>query len=410
MTRELEIQTPAWALPLLVPSRYKGAYGGRGSGKSWLFAELLVEEHVSNPSQSSVCIREIQRTLNQSVKRLIESKIESMGVSSHFEVQDRVIKNTRGRGIIIFEGMQNHNADSIKSLENFDRAFVEEAQNLSQRSLDLLRPTIRKPESELWFAWNPGESTDPIDLFFRSENPPPDSIIVPVNFDKNPWFPDVLRAEMEYDKRTNPDKYAHIWLGQYNQSSERRVFKNWIVEDFETPASETLYLGADWGFAADPSVLIRCFISGRKLYVDYEAYQVGCEVIDTPSLFMTVPDAEKWPMTADSARPETISHMRKHGFPKVYPTVKGKGSVEDGIEFLKSYQIIVHPRCIHLTDELSLYKYKEDALTGRILPILEDKDNHCIDALRYALEGARRAMRATKPAVQAAPMPVVNRW
>lgn len=410
MTRELEIPTPAWARPLLAPSRYKGAYGGRGSGKSHFFAEMLVEEHVANPAQSSVCIREIQRTLNQSVKRLIESKIQSLGVSSLFEIQDRQIKNKLGLGIIIFEGMQNHNSDSIKSLEGFDRAYVEEAQNLSQHSLDLLRPTIRKPDSELWFIWNPSESTDPIDNFLRSDNPPPGAIVVPVNYDQNPWFPDVLRVEMEYDKRTNPDKYAHVWLGHYLQNSERRVFRNWTVEDFETPVNETFYLGADWGFAADPSVLIRCFIAGRKLYVDYEAYQIGCEVVDTPALFMTVPDAEKWPMTADSARPETISHMRKHGFPKVYPTVKGKGSVEDGIEFLKSYQIIVHPRCVHLTDELSLYKYKEDPLTGRILPILEDKDNHCIDALRYALEGARRAARANKPAQNVAPLPTVNRW
>ena len=409
MTRELEIPTPEWARPLLAPSRYKGAFGGRGSGKSHFFAELLVEEHVSNPAQSSVCIREIQRTLNQSVKRLIESKIESLQVSSLFEVQDRVIKNKLGNGIIIFEGMQNHNSDSIKSLEGFDRAYVEEAQNLSQRSLDLLRPTIRKPDSELWFAWNPGEQTDPIDQFLRSDNPPPGSVVIPVNYDNNPWFPEVLRIEMEYDKRTNPDKYAHVWLGQYIQSSERRVFKNWKVDEFDTPADAIFYLGADWGFAQDPSVLIRCYIVGRNLYVDHEAYQVGCEVVDTPSLFMTVPDAEKWPITADSARPETISHMRKHGFSKMYPAVKGKNSIEDGIEFLKSYQIIVHPRCVHLADELSLYKYKEDPLTGRILPILEDKDNHCIDALRYALEGARRTIRA-KPVQDAAPLPVVNRW
>ena len=408
MAKELEIPTPSWARPLLSPSRYKGAFGGRGSGKSHFFAELLVEEHVANPAQSSVCIREIQRTLNQSVKRLIESKIESLGVSSLFEVQDRVIKNKRGSGIIIFEGMQNHNSDSIKSLEGFDRAYVEEAQNLSQRSLDLLRPTIRKPESELWFAWNPSEQTDPIDVFLRGKNPPPDSVVIPVNYDGNPWFPAVLKAEMEYDKKSNPDKYAHIWLGQYIQNSERRVFRNWTVEDFDTPVNETFYLGADWGFAADPSVLIRCFVAGRRLYVDYEAYQVGCEVVDTPSLFMTVPDSEKWPMTADSARPETISHMRKHGFPKVYPTVKGKGSVEDGIEFLKSHQIIVHPRCKHLIDELSLYKYKEDPLTGRILPILEDKDNHCIDSLRYALEGARRTTK--KATVDVNPLPTMNRW
>lgn len=410
MSQELEILTPAWAKPLLVPARYKGAYGGRGSGKSWFFADLLIEEHVANPAQSSVCIREIQRTLNQSVKRLLENKIKTLGVGSLFEIQDRIIKNKRGPGIIIFEGMQNHNSESIKSLEGFDRAYVEEAQNLSQRSLDMLRPTIRKPGSEIWFAWNPGDPTDPVDLFLRGITQPPGSVIISVNYDNNPWFPDVLREEMEYDKRTNPDKYAHIWLGHYRQNSARRVLNNWVIDEFETPEDTIFYLGADWGFAVDPSVLVRCFIVGRKLYVDYEAYQIGCEVVDIPALFMSVPEAEKWPMTADSARPETISHIRKHGFPKVYPATKGKGSLEDGIEFLKSYQIIVHPRCKHVIDELTLYKYKEDRLTGRILPIIEDKDNHCIDALRYALEGVRRAARVTKPTQIAAPIPTVNRW
>jgi phage terminase large subunit len=131
---------------------------------------------------------------------------------------------------------------------------------------------------------------------------------------------------------------------------------------------------------------------------------VGCEIVNLPELFMSVPDAEKWPITADSARPETISHMQKNGFPKIRPAIKGAKSLEEGVEFLKSFDIIVHPRCKHLIDELSLYKYKEDPLTGAILPILEDKDNHVIDALRYACEGARRAGKAPKPS-----KPVVRR-
>ena len=391
----LQIDTPRWALPLLEPARYKGAWGGRGSGKSHFFAELLIEEHISNPNQSSVCVREVQKSLNQSVKRLLELKIEQMGLSDYFDVQESQIKNKRGNGIIIFQGMQNHTADSIKSLEGYDRAWVEEAQSLSQASLDKLRPTIRKPGSELWFSWNPQNETDPVDLLLRGENPPDSSAVIKVNWSDNPWFPDVLREEMEYDKRRDPDKYMHIWQGEYQRNSEARVFRNWKIDEFDARPDDVLRFGADWGFASDPTVLVRCFIRGRTLYIDYEAYQIGCEIMNIPTLFMTVPESEKYPIVADSARPETISHVKKHGFPRIYPAVKGPKSVEDGIEWLKSFDVVVHPRCTHTIDELSLYSYKVDKMTGQVLPQLEDKQNHVIDALRYACEGVRRANKRT---------------
>ena len=391
----LQIDTPRWALPLLEPARYKGAWGGRGSGKSHFFAELLIEEHISNPNQSSVCVREVQKSLNQSVKRLLELKIEQMGLSDYFDVQESQIKNKRGNGIIIFQGMQNHTADSIKSLEGYDRAWVEEAQSLSQASLDKLRPTIRRPGSELWFSWNPQNETDPVDLLLRGENPPDSSAVIKVNWSDNPWFPDVLREEMEYDKRRDPDKYMHIWQGEYQRNSEARVFRNWKIDEFDARPDDVLRFGADWGFASDPTVLVRCFIRGRTLYIDYEAYQIGCEIMNIPTLFMTVPESEKYPIVADSARPETISHVKKHGFPRIYPAVKGPKSVEDGIEWLKSFDVVVHPRCTHTIDELSLYSYKVDKMTGQVLPQLEDKQNHVIDALRYACEGVRRANKRT---------------
>lgn len=387
----LGIKTPRWAVPLLKPARYKGAHGGRGSGKSHFFAEMLIEEHIMNPAQSSVCVREVQKSLDQSVKRLLESKIAQLNAGAYFEVQDAKIKSTRGGGLIIFQGMQNHTADTIKSLEGYQRAWVEEAQSLSQRSLDLLRPTIRAPGSELWFGWNPDQSTDPVDTLLRCENPPPGSVVIEVNYQDNPWFPSELKAEMEYDRSRDPDKFAHIWLGKYRQNSEARVFRNWRIEEFETAPDAIIRQGADWGFSVDPTTLVQCYIVGRTLYVPHEAYRVGCEIVDTPALFMSVPDSEKWPMTADTARPETISHLRKNGFPKIMPAVKGARSLEEGIEWLKSFDIVVHPRCKHLIDELTLYSYKTDPLTGLVLPVLADKDNHVIDALRYALEGARRA-------------------
>lgn len=387
----LEIDTPDVFAPLLESSRYKGAHGGRGSGKSHFFAEMLVER-CCMAKTNAVCVREIQKSLAQSVKKLIEYKIEALGVSSLFEIQEAQIKAPYG-GLIIFQGMQNHTADSIKSLEGYDIAWVEEAQSLSQRSLDLLRPTIRKEGSELWFSWNPSSPNDPIDAFLRCKTPPPDSIVVQANYRDNPWLPKVLRDEIEYDMRRDPDKFAHVWLGEYNRNSEARVFKNWKVEEFDIPEDAIIRQGADWGFSIDPTVLIQCYIIGRNLYIPYEAYRVGCDIVDTPALFLSVPDSEKWPMTADSARPETISHLCKNGFPKIAPAVKGARSIEEGIEFLKSYDIIVHPRCVHTIDELSLYSYKTDSLTGVVLPVLEDKDNHVIDALRYACEGARRTKK-----------------
>ena len=386
----LDIDTPPWAIPLLSPSRYKGAHGGRGSGKSHFFAELLVEEHTANQNQKSVCIREVQKSIKMSAKLLIENKIEQLGVSHYFEVQETVVKSRRGSGVMIFQGMQNHTADSIKSLEGFDRAWVEEAQSISQRSLDLLRPTIRKPESEIWFSWNPQYETDPVDVLLRGKNPPDNAIVINVNYSDNPWLPEVLREEMEYDRRRDYDKYLHVWEGQYQTFGEALVFRNWSIEEFDAPPDAVFRLGADWGFAIDPTVLIRCFIIGRKLFVDYEAYKIGCEITDTPALFDAVPDARRWPITADSARPETISYMKKNGYPRIQSAAKGAGSVEDGIEWLKSFDLIVHPRCKHTISELSAYRYKQDKLTGAVLPIFEDKNNHLIDALRYACEGARR--------------------
>ncbi len=397
--RTIKFQAPGWSKPLFKPSRYKGVHGGRGSGKSHFFAELLIMQHVQFPNMLSVCVREIQKSLSQSVKRLLETKIESMGVQDYFQIQDSVIKSRHGTGQIIFQGMQNHTADSIKSLEGYNRAWIEEAQSLSQRSLDLLRPTIRTPESEIWASWNPRFDTDPIDVLLRGPTPPPDAIVLQVNYDDNPWLPDVLREEMEYDRNRDPDKYAHVWLGEYVRNTEARVFRNWTVDEFEAPPDAIHRFGADWGFAVDPTVLVRCHIIGRKLYIDYEAYRVGCEIVDTPSLFMSVPEAERWPITADSARPETISYMRKHGFPKIVPAVKGGKSIEDGIEWLKSFDVIVHPRCKHTINELTLYSYKQDAMTGQILPVLQDKENHVIDALRYACEGARRAQVKKKAVV-----------
>lgn len=390
----LDIKTAAVFEPLLPHARFKGAHGGRSSGKSHFFAENLIDECIRIPGTRAVCIREIQRTLEHSSKRLIEDKIAAMRVSRKFNITDKKIE-TPGGGVIIFEGMQNHTADSMKSLEGFRIAWADEAHRLSSYSLGLLRPTIRSPGSELWFSWNPKGPDDPVDRFLRGSDAPRNAIVVEANYDDNPWFPYAMELEMRYDRRRDPERYKHVWLGTYQIHSEARVFRNFRIEDFETPDDAVFYYGADWGFAKDPTVLIRCFVVGRTLYVDHEIWKIGCEMDHTPALFdqldpAHVGVARKSRIVADSSNPQSISYMRRHGYPKMEPAVKGPGSLEEGVEFLKSYDIVVHGRCPHVADELTSYSYEIDKLTERVLNTLADKKNHTIDSMRYAVEAIRR--------------------
>lgn len=388
MPRTVEIPLIEALEPLLRPSRYKGLYGGRGGAKSHGFGDLLIDDSITHPGLRTVCVREYQVSLEQSVKRLLEDKIKLYGLEHEFRVLNTHIE-TPGGGIIIFQGMQSHTADSIKSLEGYDRAWVEEAQNLSDRSLTLLRPTIREPGSELWFSWNPRHATDPVDQLLRGSPKPPDAIVIETSYRDNPFFPEVLRVEMEWDRQRDPEKYQHVWLGGYERKSEARVFKNWKIEEFETPADASFLYGGDWGFSIDPSVLVRCFVVGRQLYIDYEAYRIGVEIDHLAQLFDTVPGCREWTITADSARPETLSYLQRHGFPKLTAAVKGKDSVKEGVIFLQNYDIIVHPRCVHTSDELTMYSFKVDKASGLVTPVLEDKKNHVIDSLRYAVERLR---------------------
>lgn len=389
MGRAVDIPLPAVFEPLLAPKRYKGIYGGRGGAKSNFFADQLIDDCLTHPGLRAVCIREYQVSLEQSVKRLLEDKIKQYELGREFRVMDARIE-TPGGGVIIFQGMQSHTAESIKSLEGYDRAWVEEAQNLSKRSLNLLRPTLREAGSEIWFSWNPRSPNDPVDDFLRN-NPPPDATVVRSNYNDNPFFPDVLRREMEWDRQRDPDKYQHVWLGGYEERSEARVFKNWKEQEFETPDDVSFLYGADWGYSVDPSVLVRCFVKGRQLFIDREAYQIGCEIDHLGYLFDTVPGARAWPIVADSARPETISYLQRHGFPRMVAAIKGKDSVKEGVIFLQNFDVVVHPRCKHTIDELSTYAYKVDKKTEKMVqpPTLEDKKNHVIDSLRYAVERLR---------------------
>ncbi|TGV26561.1 PBSX family phage terminase large subunit [Mesorhizobium sp. M4B.F.Ca.ET.143.01.1.1] len=214
--RTLEIETAEVFEPLLTPARYKGAHGGRGSGKSHFFAGLMIEDSLAEKGLLSVCVREVQKSLKDSAKRLIEAKLAEyrLGTADGFKIFNEKIE-TPGDGVILFQGLQDHTAESIKSLEGFKRAWVEEAQTLSTTSLTLLRPTIRADGSEIWASWNPRRKSDPIDVLLRGEKKPTGAAVVRANWSDNPWFPGVLAQERMDCLRDDPDQYAHIWEGDY---------------------------------------------------------------------------------------------------------------------------------------------------------------------------------------------------
>lgn len=221
MSRVLRIQTAKVFTPLLKPSRYKGAWGGRGSGKSHFFAERLIEDSLASKGDygeglRSVCIREVQKDLAQSSKLLLESKLKALrlGELDGFKVFRDVI-STPDDGLIIFKGMNDYSADSIKSLEGFRRAWWEEAHGARQHSLNLLRPTLRAAGSELWFSWNPRFKSDPVDKMFRGPELPTGALVVEANWRDNPWLSEELKRERLDDLRLQPDQYDNIWEGGY---------------------------------------------------------------------------------------------------------------------------------------------------------------------------------------------------
>lgn len=370
---------------LYEPHRYKVYYGGRGSGKSWAVARALIA--MSDFGMTRIlCCREVQNSIKDSSYQILKDMAERMGLANRFTFKDAEIVHNGTGSRFIFSGLLR-NENSIRSKEGIDICWIEEASSVSQRSWDVLTPTIRKTGSELWITFNPLTVDDPTNVFI--ENPPPNAFVRKVNYWDNPFFPEVLREQMEWDKKNDFEKYLHVWEGYPLTISDAQVFKGRFVvepipEDLWKKA-DRLFFGADFGFARDPSTLVRCFILDNRLYIDHEAYGVGVEIDELPQLYRSVPGADQWPIKGDSARPETISYLRRHGY-NIDGAEKWPDSIEEGINFIKSFdKVVIDPRCKHTADEFRLYSYKTDRLTDEVLPVVLDKNNHTIDALRYAM-------------------------
>ncbi len=376
---------------LLEPHRYKSAYGGRGRGASWSFARVLLTL-ASYQKKRILCTREYQNSIKDSVYKVLCDQIDELNLNPYYNINKTEIFSKIGSEFI-FKGLQH--PLEIKSIEGIDVVWLEEAQNVSEESWRFLIPTIRKDNSEIWLSWNTGEEKDPTYQRFVI-NKPPDCVSKLLTFKDNPFFPETLRKEMEHCRRVDRDAYLHIWEGQPLRQSEALVFNGkYVIEDFEAPDGIRFYYGGDWGFANDPTALIRCFIVGNDLYIDHEACGTGVEFEEIPQLFDTIPGSRDNLIIADSARPETISYVKRQGFiiracrKSAGAQVKTTkiGFVRDGISFLRKFdKIHIHSRCKHTRDEFDHYSFKTDKKTGEVLPILLDSFNHCIDSLRYALE------------------------
>lgn len=380
---KIEIAEPF--LPLIQQAaRYKVYYGGRGAGRSWSFARALIAKAMGAHIRV-LCAREFQASIADSVHRLLSDQIYMLGLERSFTILETEIRGANG-SLFIFKGLRQ-NAHSLKSLEGVDVCWIEEAEKISENSWSALTPTIRKAGSEIWVSFNPALETDATYRRFIL-TPPPDSIVRKVGYMDNPWLPSALLAEAEAMRISNPDGYAHIWGGEPWRKNEAAVLNGrWRVEEFDPKDDWTPHYGADFGFAKDPSTMVKCWYSpDGGLYIEHEVHAHGVGTDELAQLYAVVPGAVAHTIRADSSRPETIAFLNKCGM-RVIGAEKGTGSVEDGINWLISRrEIVIHPRCRNAIQEARMWSYKVDRVSNDVLPLLVDGNDHIWDAVRYAME------------------------
>lgn len=386
-----KIELPPKLIPLFAKPRgelrMRGAYGGRGSGKSFTFAKMAAVWGYVEPLRI-LGTRELQISIKESFHAEVKNAILSTPwLAAHYEVGENFIRGKNGTEFI-FRGLK-HNMSAIKSMAQIDLCIVEEAADVPDASWRDLLPTIRAPKSELWVIWNPKNENDPVEQF--RNNPPPRSMFVELNYMDNPWFPNELEEQRRHAQTVlDPNTYSHIWEGQYLVNSDSQVFHGKIhVDEFEPqPDWNGPYYGLDFGFSADPTTANEVWVYNGDVYIRREANKVGLELDDTSRFISAkIPGIEKHTIRADSARPESISYLRRSGLPRIEGVKKWPGSVEDGIQHLRAYgRIVIHPECRETIRESRLYSYKVDKLTGDIKPDIVDAHNHHWDAIRYALQ------------------------
>lgn len=365
--------------------RLKLLKGGRGSGKSYGTATLLISEALKSKKRI-LCTKETQNSLQDSALAILKRVIDDHNLTGYFTMTKQGLECKNG-SVFIFKGLQF--PDRIKSLEGIDIAWVEEAQSLTKNAIQVLLPTIRKTGSVIWFTYNPQTEEDPIS---NLENHP-QAITKLINYYDNPFFTDELKDLMVADKLNDPEKYYHVWEGHPLSISDSLIFKHkYRVADFTIPENTIFYHGLDLGMSNDPTAAVRCFINDNILYIDHELYlykqDAALENLTTALVSCNATFFD-WPIIMENAWPQSYDYLKKQNY-KVKPVKKHK--VLDGINFLKSFtEIVIHPRCVNTIYEFSHYSWKLDKRTNEPIPEPEDKFNHIIDALRYALSEVFRS-------------------
>ncbi len=400
MGQQLTLQYPAKFYPLRAAGMdYRIAKGGRGSGKSESFARLAIRRAMTERLRF-LCCRELQSSIKESVHQTLKDVIYDHKLEKYFRITDTSICSCMGSEFI-FKGLHSHH-NEIKSLKGIDVAWIEEAEGVSQQSLDVLIPTIRKDGSETWVSYNPETKDSPADKTFVTYAAPK-SVVVDMNWRDNPWFTDKLRRDKDHCKQVDFEKYLWVWEGQYKKYAHDLIFRDKIKvdQDFEAPADvKRFYFGIDFGFSNDPLSAHRMWEKKdgdfTDLYIDHEVYGLGVELDQIhEKVWKGLPGLGNNRLMADSARPDTISFLRRplirNG--KTWPSIncvgaeKKKGSLEDGIDFLRNYRAIyIHRRCPGAKEDYQNYRWKRDPRTDEILSEPVDKSNHAPDDNRYALE------------------------
>ena len=362
-------------------------YGGRAGRKSWEIARgLLIRS--SQETLRIVCAREFQNSISDSVMKLLEDQIELMGMGKEFVVLKTTIYHKYTKSQFIFKGLAKANIQGLKSLEGADLCWVEEAQVVSENSWSILTPTIRKPGSQIIISLNPELLEDPTSQRYLI-NTPPGSYKCHITYLENKDCSEKTIRDAEWCKITDLDAYKHVWLGEFRKASDAQILKGkWIVEPFVVDHTwYGPYIGIDFGFSVDPMAVVECWVSNRKLYVRRESVRVGVQVEQMKRHIDMIPKIGNRLIRCDSARPELINYLKFQDKFNVVESKKWKGFIEDGIDFLRSFeQIVVHPDCKNTEFECKYYSYKIDRMTGLVTTDIVDKHNHCIDAIRYAIE------------------------